>query len=102
MKKDDVKVPNLLVVVSQVSIPQFIVSIPLFFVLLFGIGFILNMILKTTWLPVVLYSLIVLYLLYQLKSYHWVDLTVLTMGLLGAIGSGWTIKTLRHKGYKMF
>jgi len=42
------------------SLPQVIISIPLFLVLLFGIGFILNMILKTTWLPSYLYAALII------------------------------------------
>ncbi|MBA4493762.1 hypothetical protein H1191_05525 [Paenactinomyces guangxiensis] len=84
------------------SLPQLIISIPLFFVLTFGIGFILNMILKTTWLPLILYFGIVIYLLFSLTSPHVTDITVLLSGLAGAVGGGWTIKTLRAKGYRMF
>ncbi|SHE81223.1 Putative membrane protein [Seinonella peptonophila] len=91
-----------LLAAMPLSLPQFIISIPLFFVLLFGIGFILNMILKTTWLPGVIYAVIIVVLLFRLHEYHWVDLTVLLVGLLGAFGSGWTIQTLRTKGYRMF
>lgn len=85
-----------------ISLPQFVISIVLFFVLLFGISFILNMILKTTWLPLVLYLCIVVYLLIDLKSPHFADITILGAGLVGAGGSGWTIQTLRTKGYRMF
>ena len=85
-----------------ISLPQFIISIVLFFVLLFGIGFILNMILKTTWVPLVIYLGIVIYLLIDLQSPHVADFTILGAGLVGAGGSGFTIQTLRTKGYRMF
>jgi hypothetical protein len=85
-----------------ISVPQFIISIVLFFVLLFGIGFILNMILKTTWVPLVVYLGVVVYLVYDLQTPHVADFTILGAGLLGAGGSGWTIQTLRTKGYRMF
>lgn len=91
-----------LIAVQTISLPQLIISIPLFFVLTFGIGFILNMILKTTWLPLVVYLGIVIYFLFSLSTFHVPDLTVLFSGLAGAIGGGWTIKTLRAKGYRMF
>lgn len=92
----------ILLAAPALSLPQFIISIPLFFVLFFGIGFILNMILKTTWLPVILYLALVVILLIRLNTYHWVDLAVLVTGLIGAGISGWTIQTLRVKGYRMF
>lgn len=85
-----------------ISLPQFVISIVLFFVLLFGIGFILNMILKTTWVPLVIYLGVVIYLLIDLQSPHIADFTILGAGLIGAGGSGWTIQTLRTKGYRMF
>lgn len=85
-----------------ISLPQFIISIVLFFVLLFGIGFILNMILKTTWVPLVIYLGIVIYLLIDLQSPQVADFVILGAGLIGAGGSGLTIQTLRTKGYRMF
>jgi hypothetical protein len=92
--------------VRRVNIAQFIIGIPLFIVLLFGIGFILNMLVKTTWMPTFLYvSLVigvVIYLLMNNRVPHMVDYVMLISGLLGAIASGWTIKTLRMKGYRMF
>ncbi|MFC4545729.1 YuiB family protein [Paenactinomyces guangxiensis] len=94
--------PLIVAAVTEISLPQLIISIPLFFVLTFGIGFILNMILKTTWLPLILYFGIVIYLLFSLTSPHVTDITVLLSGLAGAVGGGWTIKTLRAKGYRMF
>lgn len=86
----------------SISLPQFVISIVLFFVLLFGIGFILNMILKTTWVPLVIYLGIIIYLLIDLQSPEIADIVILASGLLGAAGSGLTIQTLRVKGYRMF
>jgi hypothetical protein len=40
--------------------------------------------------------------LFSLSTFRVPDLTVLFSGLAGAIGGGWTIKTLRAKGYRMF
>jgi Putative membrane protein len=86
-----------------VSLPQLIISIPLLFVLFFGIGFILNMILKTTWLPLVVYLGIVIYIFRGIHHIFTVVNAVLFFsGLAGAIGGIWTIKTLRAKGYRMF
>jgi hypothetical protein len=86
-----------------VSLPQLIISIPLLFVLFFGIGFILNMILKTTWLPLVVYLGIVIYILRGIHHIlNVVNAVLFFSGLAGAIGGIWTIKTLRAKGYRMF
>jgi len=92
---------------------QLVISVILFFVLLFGIGFILNMLIKTTWLPVWLYVFvlvpIVIYTLWEpgslwdnLASYRAWDYLTFLGGLAGAVLSGVTIRTLRRKGYKMF
>lgn len=85
------------------SLPQLILSIPLFLILMFGIGFILNMILKTTWLPLGLYLILVVILWFYYGTFKGGDLLVLVGGgLSGAFLSGWTIKILRSKGYRMF
>lgn len=82
---------------------QFIVSIVLFAVLGFGIGFIINMILRTTWLPVVLaFGLVVGILVYNRIVPNALDVIILACGLAGTIGGGWTIRILRKKGYRMF
>lgn len=84
------------------NIAQLIISIPLFLFLAFGIGFILNMLIKTTWLPLVIYVLIVIYMFIRMGSLLPVDYIVLTSGLAGAVLSGVTIRILRSKGYRMF
>ena len=85
------------------SLLQFMVSIVLFTVLGFGIGFILNMILKTTWLPVVIAAGVVVGALVYQKIVPGVwDAIILGCGMAGTVGSGWTIATLRKKGYRMF
>jgi hypothetical protein len=106
-----------------VNILQFIISILLFLILFFGIGFILNMLLKTTWLPgLILYPIIVIMIVTEvplvqfvkdpasslaqlgteLSSLLAVDYVVLGAGLLGAVLSGVSIKLLRQKGFRMF
>ena len=88
------------------SLPQVMISIPLFLVLLFGIGFILNMILKTTWFPSILYAALIIglavYMFVERGGLKLVDWIILSAGMIGALLSGWTIKTLREKGYRMF
>lgn len=93
---------------------QWFIAIVLFFVLLFGIGFILNMLLKTTWFPIYVYILVMLPgVIYSqwnssqgfwenLGGYGMVDFVTALGGLVGAVLSGMTIKFLRSRGYKMF
>lgn len=102
---------------------QIVLSFLLFFILFFGIGFILNMLLRTTWFPgLIVYPLVVLIIVSdvsfwsyftqplqsfahlgnQLISLKIVDYLILSAGLGGAILSGITIKVLRKKGYRMF
>ncbi len=97
-----------------VDIIQLPIILVLFFTLFFGIGFILNMLLKTTWLPIYFYLLIVVPLavywqydasvsfIENLASYHFVDYLTGIAGLAGAFAGGATIKMLRDKGYRMF
>ena len=86
----------------------------LMFVLMFGIGFILNMLLKTTWLPLYMYILLVIGTIIwfwtkeettfweTFKGFAIPDYSLMIGGLIGSILTGTTIKTLRVKGYKMF
>ncbi len=86
----------------------------LMFVLMFGIGFILNMLLKTTWLPLYLYILLVIGLVIwywtkedagiwtTLSEFAVPDYLAFVGGLAGSILTGSAIKMLRVKGYKMF
>jgi len=86
----------------------------LIFVLIFGIGFILNMLIKTTWLPLYGYLLLLagtvvwfwrkdgLPFAATLAGFGIPDYAAMAGGLLGAWLSGYTIRMLRAKGYKMF
>jgi hypothetical protein len=86
----------------------------LIFVLVFGIGFILNMLIKTTWLPLYGYLLLLagtvvwfwrrdgLAFADTLAGFGIPDYAAMIGGLLGAWLSGHTIRLLRAKGYKMF
>ncbi|MBL2480515.1 hypothetical protein ELJ58_31815, partial [Klebsiella pneumoniae] len=40
------------------SIPVLLISMMLFFILFFGIGFLLNMILRATWVMVIVYPIV--------------------------------------------
>ena len=83
-----------------------VISLVLFLVLGFGIGFILNMLLRSTWLPLVLGVGIVAYVVITLlmngKVPHLIDIVILSAGIAGTVGSGYTIQLLRKKGYRMF
>lgn len=102
---------------------QLVVSILLFLFLFFGIGFLLNMLLKTTWVPgAILYPIVVIFIVSDTSLINYivqpvasflglierfgqlltVDYIILTSGLIGALLSGVVIRTLRARGYKMF
>jgi hypothetical protein len=86
----------------------------LFFVLLFGIGFILNMLLKTTYFPLYAYIVVALPLavywywdgnvsvVHNLSAFQVPDYLTAVGGFVGAWLSGKTIHVLRTKGYRMF
>ena len=101
---------------------QLVVSILLYFVIFFGISFILNMLLRKTWLMTYLYPVIIFVMVGKspLSSYfispintvkatwhdftgiNFVDVIILTTGLVGTIVSGFVIRYLRKHGYQMF
>lgn len=86
----------------------------LIFVLVFGIGFILNMLLKTTYFPLYAYLALVVAMIVwfwqkddlslgaTIAGFGIPDYAAMVGGLVGAWLSGSTIKLLRTKGYKMF
>ncbi|WP_020007824.1 YuiB family protein [Salinicoccus albus] len=104
------------------SIIQLLLSMLLFFVLFYGISFILNMILKTTWLMVLVYPVIVVLIVDGISSAEYftntseafstlgnnltnlylADIIMLGGGLVGIILAGMTIRYLRNAGYQMF
>lgn len=93
---------------------QVAVAVVLFFVMMFGIGFILNMLMKTTWFPIYLFVAVIVPLgiwatwdhtkgaLANLASFTIVDLLPVIGALIGAYMSGWAIRALRRGGYRMF
>jgi hypothetical protein len=97
----------------DINFLQIIVVMLLLFVLFFGIGFILNMLLKTTWFPLygALALIIGLIIYSQFNSnsswltdepFSIIDGLMFISVLFGAYVGGWTIKTLRVKGFRMF
>jgi hypothetical protein len=98
---------------ALIEIIQWIIVTTLMFVLFFGLGFILNMLLKTTWFPIYGYVALVLGLIIywgwgtgslwqNIAEYTIADYIPMLAGLAGATFSGYTIKKLRYLGYKMF
>ncbi|WP_425313922.1 MULTISPECIES: YuiB family protein [Sporosarcina] len=88
----------------------------------FGIGFLLNMLLRMSWIMAVIYPIVVILIIDEVKAYeyitkpghafsllgeklmalHTVDIVILSSGMLGAIISGIVSKLLRKQGYQMF
>ncbi|BBH21649.1 hypothetical protein Back11_29940 [Paenibacillus baekrokdamisoli] len=99
---------------SDVDFLQLIIATVLFFVMMFGIGFILNMLLKTTWFPIYLFIIVLLPIFIwqtwddkksfagNFGAFTFVDILPAIGALIGAYISGATIRALRRGGYKMF
>lgn len=103
-------------------IPVLLISILLFMVLFFGIGFLLNMLLRSSWIMAVIYPIIVVLIVDNVRFYQYftnpgkvfpllldeltslksADIIILLSGLIGAILAGVAIKELRKRGYQMF
>jgi len=101
---------------------QLIVSVLLYFVIFFGIAFILNMLLRRTWLMSFLYPFVVIMIIDNISTWDYftntgeafsnlvteitsltiADIIILGSGLIGAIVSGIVIRLLRKSGYRMF
>ncbi|SES36453.1 YuiB family protein [Salisediminibacterium halotolerans] len=106
----------------MLNIPQMIIAILLYFVLFFGIGFILNMLLRSTWTMAVIYPIVIMFIVgnagffsyftnpgasftdlgESLVSLAAADAIILTAGFIGAVLSGIANKMLRDRGYQMF
>ncbi|WP_090398218.1 YuiB family protein [Natribacillus halophilus] len=104
------------------SLPQLIISIMLFLILFFGIGFLLNMVLRSTWIMAIIYPLIVVWIVNpaalteyftnpaesfstigpSLAALQLADLAILASGLIGSIIAGISVRMLRVRGYQMF
>lgn len=101
---------------------QLIMSILLFLIIFFGLAFILNMLLRRTWLMACIYPFIVLVIVddisigayftdftgslsiafTKLMEITPVDTIILSSGFIGTIISGIVIRLLRKSGYQMF
>lgn len=104
------------------ALPVLIISVVLFFLLFFGIGFLLNMLFRSSWVMVVIFPLVTIFIVNGEKMIDYfrapgrvfstlgtkfsnlavADITILSSGLAGAILAGVVIKILRKQGYQMF
>lgn len=104
------------------NIVQLFISVLLYFVLFYGISFILNMILKMTWIMAYVYPIIVLWIIGRVSLFDYIaspgeslgilwgniigisiyDVVILGSGFIGIILAGMTIRYLRKAGYQMF
>lgn len=104
------------------TIPVLLISMLLFFVLFFGIGFILNMLLRATWIMAIIYPIVAILIIdkvsfseyfmnpsyafselgMNITSLAGADIAILLSGLAGAVVSGIVMRVLRAKGYRMF
>lgn len=117
--KDDMEVcPRM----ADLNFAQIMISILLFMILFFGIGFIANMLLRVTWVLAIVYPIIVILIIdkvnfwqyitgfkeamvslgHQIIGLQTVDAIILSSGFIGALASGVVIRILRKKGYDMF
>ena len=101
---------------------QLIVSIILYFVMFFGVAFILNMLLRSTWLMSLAYPFVAVIIIDGIPLFDYftntnesfqiavdriaglaaADYLIIGSGFLGTIVSGIVIKKLRKSGYRMF
>ncbi|MEH7124225.1 YuiB family protein [Bacillus sp. JJ1532] len=106
----------------QMTIFVLPISMLLFFVLFFGIGFILNMLLRMSWIMAIIYPIVAILIIDKVRFIEYfqktkesfsslgnelsqlatADVLILSSGMAGAIVAGITIKVLRKKGYQMF
>lgn len=107
---------------GTISLTHVVLSVLIFIVMFFGIGFLLNMLLRMTWLMAIIYPIVVVLIIDEVKVYeyftkpkyafqllgeklvalHTADIIILASGLVGAIISGFVMKILRKQGYQMF
>src|SRR5699024_4685550 len=101
---------------------QLILSVSLYFIILLGIAFILNLFLRRTWLVAILYPIIISIIVgdsriseyftttykaisatfHKMISLPVVDIVILSSGFAGTLVSGIVVRLLRKSGYRMF
>lgn len=107
---------------GSLTIVQLIISMLLFFVMFFGIGFLLNMLLRVTWFMAILYPIVVLLIIDEVGFFDYfsdpgnsfallgdktaslagADVAILSAGFGGAVTAGIVMRILRKMGYRMF
>ncbi|MET3576921.1 YuiB family protein [Bhargavaea ullalensis] len=107
---------------GSLSIIEVTLSILLFVVMFFGIGFLLNMLLRMTWLMAIVYPVVVVLIIDDVSftkyftspgmafsrlgdkfmALHAADVMILSGGMAGAILAGLAMIILRKQGYQMF
>lgn len=69
----------------------------------FGFGVALNMVVRRGWVSPVLYGIFAVYLLVTAAARMSVPEWILfLLGLVGALLSGWAVRSLRKHGYSLF
>ncbi|ACB61762.1 MULTISPECIES: YuiB family protein [Exiguobacterium] len=101
---------------------QAVIGSVLYLVMFFSIGFILNMLLRSTWIMLVLYPIIIIMMIdnqstldyftnareaipklgERIMGLQTADITMFVAGLAGIIIAGMSIRFLRKSGYQMF
>ncbi|PPA70499.1 hypothetical protein C4B60_10475 [Jeotgalibacillus proteolyticus] len=94
----------------------------LFLVLFFGIGFLLNMLLRMTWVMAAIYPIVTILIVDEVRFIQYfrspgesltllgdrfsslaaADILILSSGMAGAIIAGLVMRWLRANGYRMF
>ena len=107
---------------GSLSIIEVMLSFLLFMVMFFGIGFLLNMLLRMTWLMAIIYPIVVILIVDEVRvkdyitrpgmafgslgeklvSLHAADIIILIGGFVGALIAGIVMIILRRMGYRMF
>ncbi|HLQ72857.1 MAG TPA: YuiB family protein [Bacillota bacterium] len=104
------------------SVIQLLLSVILYFVIFFGVSFIINMLLRLTWFMSFVYPIFVVLVVDKIKTSAYFiepkqafstayshiialglgDIIILTAGFAGTIVAGFVMKWLRKNGYQMF
>lgn len=105
-----------------IGIVQLIVGSLLFFVLFFGIAFIINMLVRQTWVITLLYPLIIIVVVGKYSFFDYftqpgnafpaiidiftrmtlIEAVNLIFGFIGTVVAGMVMRALRKSGYQMF
>ena len=107
---------------NSMHIIQAVIGSVLYLVMFFSIGFILNMLLRSTWVMLVLYPIILIMMIDNQSTLEYftnareaipnlgdriaglqaADITMFAAGFAGIIIAGLSIRFLRKSGYQMF